>query len=147
MIGTLLAGMCAVTVYVSPSADTVYGPEIREALGVISAASGVQFRQDPLDGDLDLFAANVSAAGPEAAGYYWEDQIVLTPEPSKYYYEYQTPRMQHNFRLRLVVHELMHFFGAGHSEDTRSVTYRYAGDNRVRLSAGDVSFLDSLECK
>lgn len=146
MIDAIVAGMCYATFSASPAVTEAYGGHIVAALGVVSAETGIQFRQ--VDGDADIEYATTAMPGP-MEGRAWDTGLIELDSELPVWPMYTGQRQPHyeRFRLRLVLHETIHALGYMKHAGYGNVMHEVVGDGPVRLGPADVSFLDSLECK
>ena len=132
----MMVAACMVTV----ALNTAYRDAAISALGWVSAASGVQFREAP-----DARIRVSDGTPPEgASGWAWPDgTIVLLPRDVPPLWP---PQYFHRQQVRLIAHEILHVFGAVHSSDPASIMDPEVRGFPMRFSPADEAFMAGMPC-
>ena len=132
------AGGCAALIHITPTAEVLYGDDIRTSLGIVSLAAGIEFQQTDGPADLTYDVGDTSGMGALVLGYYDFDRrtVMLIPTIPIQYPDQDT-RQQANVHLRLVLHETLHWLGLEHADSPTEVMYATIIDDSPRLGLTD----------
>lgn len=140
----LVAGMCHVTFNVNAEAQSQYGVEIVDALGILSEEMGVQFTQVP--GPADLTYVTEALADPlYGLAYPEEGRTELSSNLPVY--EGQTARQIHRLKVKVILHETLHNFGFDHDDDWFSIMHPIVDDTAVTFTELNLRMFKEWGCK